>query len=515
MNYRRVLVLADAADDPRSTFSVLRALVPSPEHVTIVAHQAPQLFAWLAPVAPERERAAGEALDRLRAAARLLAPAVDVRIAAELVIDAMTELVTSTGIDLVAIGAHERAGLALVGELRKRAAVAILYLPDGGAEGPHRLFCVGLSARERWIMASFLAAHAGPTDRAALLSGVCLSDQEIREIRSIAGISVDVQPVDGDDLLRRMLRGDIPADPHLIVLPRFPPLLLLAAARRDPVLVLPAIRARSAEWQRAIDIPDLLDDGSVIRVRTEYAVGVGRRTPIADQELEFYRDGATVARVFSREGKCELPSGLGDSLGVSRHDRLASLSSLDTQVAVLQPDDRPRLLFDAELRLNELRAIKQVTWAEPIGVRIRSTRSCRSLRARLRAAGLAPIVIDTSTVLDEGDAHDVSTLIDAVRLARTAARMRAHGFRIAAVVYRGPHPPSTTSFAALRSDELPALELPVDAGASATLTSALDATTNSTLIGGNRIEVELDNAKARSWLLHAIDSSQQRVHFQV
>ena len=158
----------------------------------------------MAPVAPEQEQAAGEALDRLRAAARLLAPAVDVRIAAELAIDALTELVTSTGIDLVAVGAHERAGIALVGELRKRAAVAVLYLPDGGSEGPYGLFCVGLSARERWIIASFLAAHATTTDRASLLSGVRLSDQDIRQIRSIAGITVDVQRVDGDDLFRRI-----------------------------------------------------------------------------------------------------------------------------------------------------------------------------------------------------------------------------------------------------------------------------------------------------------------------
>ena len=250
-----------------------------------------------------------------------------------------------------------------------------------------------------------------------------------------------------------------------------------------------------AEWERTIDIPDLLDDGTAIRVRAEYAVGVGRRTPVADQELEFLRDGSVVARVISRDGKCELPSGVGDSLGVARRRRDASsVSSLESHVAVIRPDSRPRVLFDVELTVQELRAIRQVTWAEPIGVRIRSTRSCRSLRAKLRAAGLPPIVIDTSTVLDEGDAHDVSTLIDGVRLARTAARMRAHGFRIAAIVYRGPHRPASTGFAAVRPDELASLQPPAAAGdAGAALTSRLDATTNSRLIAGNRIEVELDN----------------------
>ena len=40
-------------------------------------------------------------------------------------------------------------------------------------------------------------------------------------------------------------------------------------------------------------------------------------------------------------------------------------------------------------------------------------------------------------------------------------------------------------------------------------------TTASETIAGNRIEVELDNATARGWLLSAIDASRQRVHLQV
>jgi phosphatidylserine/phosphatidylglycerophosphate/cardiolipin synthase-like enzyme len=517
MNYRRVLLLADATADPHSTFAVLRALVPSPEHLTVVAQHGAQMLAWLAPIAPREENdAAGEMLDRFRAAARPMAPDLDVRIASELTIDALVDLVTTAGIDLVAIDAHQRAAIALAGELRKRAAVAVLCLPPRGSDRPHGLLCVGLSARERSLMAAFLAIHAAAGDGPTLLSGVRLSDQEMQQLRSVAGLSVDVQQVDGEHVLRGMLRRDTGLGPRLIVLPRFPPALLLFMPRRDPVLVLPATGARTAEWQRAIDLPDVVDDGAAIRIRAEYAAGVGRRTPIADQELVFSLQGTTVARVYSRDGKCELPPGVGDALGVSRHAGTASLPSLETQVAVLRPGARPQLLFDAELRLTELQAIKTVTWAEPVGVRIRSTRSCRSLRARLRAAGLPPIVIDTSTVLDEGDAHDVSALIDAVRLARTAARMRAHGFPIAAVVYRGPHPPSTTAFAALRPDELRTLQAPGGAGgAGMTLTSRLDATTNSRLIAGNRIEVELDNPKARRWLLDAIAGSEQRVHFQV
>jgi phosphatidylserine/phosphatidylglycerophosphate/cardiolipin synthase-like enzyme len=226
-----------------------------------------------------------------------------------------------------------------------------------------------------------------------------------------------------------------------------------------------------------------------------------------------------------------LASGLGDSLGILRRPEDAGpqrLRSIETQVRVLRAGARPCLLFDADLKPDELRMVRDVTWADPVGVRVRSTLSCRSLRARLRAAGLPPIVVDAGAVLDEGDAHDVSGLVDAVRLARTAARLRAHGFDVPAIVYRGPHEPSTIGFAAVRPHHLSAFTPPSAAcdtgggtcGATghvrrADLSSQLDATTGSETIAGNRIEVELDNEKARNWLLEAIETSQRRVHFQV
>jgi len=278
------------------------------------------------------------------------------------------------------------------------------------------------------------------------------------------------------------------------------------------------VGARKAERLRAIDVPDLVDDGTSIRARAEYAVGP--RTPVANQELAFVHDGTVVARACSRDGTYELASGLGNSLAVARHQDPAdggAFGSIDARVQVLAPDARPRLLFDADLDAGDLRALGNVTWAEPVGVRVRSTRSWRSLRARLRACGLPPIVIDTGAVLDEGDAHDVSAVLDAVRLARTAARMRACGFTVSAIVYRGPYRPSTIGFAALRPEELLAFtpsasETP---SGSPSLGSRLDATTGGQTIAGNRIEVELDNAKARSWLLQAIEHSQRCVHFQV
>ena len=107
-------------------------------------------------------------------------------------------------------------------------------------------------------------------------------------------------------------------------------------------------------------------------------------------------------------------------------------------------------------------------------------------------------------------------LVDAVRLARAATRMRADGFPIAAIVYRGPHEPATQGFAAVRPEQLAALAAaPTAARGRASLAERLNATTGSEPIDGNRIEVELDNPKARTWLLSAINGSRKRVHFQV
>ena len=524
MNYRRILVLTKVESDSRATLAALRCYVPSAEHVTILAQQPTHLFGWMMPAAPPGlGEGAVAGLNTLRDEARLTAPDIDIRLAPEISVDALTDLVASIGADLVAVCADAHDVLPVVAELRKRTTVAVLYVP-GEAAPPRpggRLLCVGPGSRARRAMATFLGAHTGQDDRAVLLSGTALSDQERHELSDIAGLTLDVEPFPGTaGTVRRLVSGDSGLDSDLIVLPRFPPPLLLPRRRGHPVLVLPSLRATGTEWSRTIDLPDLVDDGRSIRVRAEYAVGVGRRTSIADQDLAFVRDGSVVARARTGDGTCQLVSGLGNALAVLRRRDQAGaevLSSTEAQVSVLRPDSRARLLFDAELDADDLRRVRDVAWAEPVGVRVRSTRSCRSLRAKLLAAGLPPIVIDTGAVLDEGDAHDVSAPLDAVRLARTAARMRSYGFHVPAIVYRGPHQPSTIGFAAVRPHELRDSAPPAadTRPGGPSLGPRLDATTGSETIAGNRVEVELDNVKARNWLLHVIENSRERVHFQV
>jgi phosphatidylserine/phosphatidylglycerophosphate/cardiolipin synthase-like enzyme len=136
---------------------------------------------------------------------------------------------------------------------------------------------------------------------------------------------------------------------------------------------------------------------------------------------------------------------------------------------------------------------------------------------RLRNAGLPTRVADASAVLDEGAAFDVPEAVDPVRLARVGARMRAAGFPVVAIVHRGRHTPSTIGFEAVRARDITAtpwmLQAPTTQPRS--LASRLETTTGATLLPGNRIEIEMDNAKARRWLLEAIAASKQRVHLQL
>jgi len=119
-------------------------------------------------------------------------------------------------------------------------------------------------------------------------------------------------------------------------------------------------------------------------------------------------------------------------------------------------------------------------------------------------------------VLDEGEALDVPEVADAVRLARAAARLRSVGYPVAAIVYRGTRPPATAGFVALRPSELSATALPAPRRLTrpVPLADRLDATTGSHVIAGNRVELELDNVRARTWLLDSIAASTKRVHLQ-
>lgn len=526
MNYRRVLLIAELEDDPGTAIAAIGRVAPDAEHLVVIARLPARAFAWLSSEAsPEFNDATETALDRLRVAVERTARTVDVEPTSEFAADRLTAIVTTCAIDVVVTSVQPLRTVPLLAELRKRTSVPLLWTHAGPTVASHdagtRLLCVGLSVGGRAAVITFLRDHASPPDRAVLLSTTPPSPEDLRDLREVSGISPEVElaAVDGDSLPQLLDRRAVQGI-DLLVLPRVPPALLLGIIP-TPVLILPPVRSAAPEWERTVDVPDLVDDGRVIRVRLDYAVGVGRRTPIADQEVGFVREGNVVARATSQYGELELPAaGMGDSVGLYRtrgQDAAKPPATVELRVTILRPGPRPLILFDAELDDAALSSIHSVAWAEPVGVRVRSMRSCQWLRTKLRRARLSPHVIDAGAVLGEGDALDVPAQVDAVRLARTAARMRADGFSVVAIVYRGPHQPSTTGFAAVRADEIAALPAPPRSALAIPVSvfSRLDMTTASEAISGNRIEVELDNEKARGWLLSSIEGSRQRVHLQV
>lgn len=249
-------------------------------------------------------------------------------------------------------------------------------------------------------------------------------------------------------------------------------------ARRwpGPVLIAPPLPLEVA-LSRPIDIPDLVNDGGVLRVRILFASGVGRHEPIPDQEVTIIA-GGTALVVTTSNGFAEIDANANDRVGVYR----TAEKSIEQEVRVINPGSLPLVLFDSEADLSRIANIRD---ADLAAVRMRPMRSCRDIRDALRRAGIGACVIDASAVLDEGEALDVGEELDRVRLSRVAAKMRHAGFPVTAVVDR------TASEQRHVED------------------------TSAELIHGNHIEIELDNPKARRWLLDGISAAVHRVHLQV
>jgi phosphatidylserine/phosphatidylglycerophosphate/cardiolipin synthase-like enzyme len=310
----------------------------------------------------------------------------------------------------------------------------------------------------------------------------------------------------------------------LLVLPRFPGQLLASGVWPAPILVLPPVPGPKPP-RLALDVPDLVLDGAVLRARLLHPAGPGRHLPIPDQEVAIVARGTVAAVAAAASGFVEIPVDLdGDAVGVYRVSEqrdVDAAAAVEARARIIRPGAGPLILFDAGLNEKEIRALagrRDTKAAALLAVRLRPTRSCRAIRARLENAGLPAAVIDASAVLDEGAAHDVGPELDGVRLARVAARMRgAGGYRVVAIVPRAASRPLTIGFAALSPEEVPGWRAPRAGGAGAPLSpeARLEATTGASPIPGGQVEIELDNATARRWLLEGIAAAQDRVHFQV
>lgn len=525
MNYRRVMVVSELGCDIAPAIAAICAIAERPERLIVVAAPPRHRPWWRSSAAENTSAAAATAwVDDARRAAKATAAEGDADVIADLDPGAVGELVTDSEVDLVVAGPAPAAALPLVTELRKRSPVAVLWLPATPAiprDGKiARLFCVALGSRAELSVVRFLRDHGDP---ALQVTASCLAratPHELSVALATAGVAASVKLVGAlgappwrvlDDLVRG---GAV----DLIVLPHLPSALLRRRTAGPPVLVLPPATPVRASVQRPLDVPDLADDGGPLRVRIGSAFGVGRNPPLEDAQIAFVTSGQVAAIVTTRRGRAELPAGIRpDSLGVFRlQDRqeMDPVVAVERRVGVVRPGTARIVLFDAELAEQELEELSRAAGVDLLAVRLRPFRSCHFLRNRLRAVDLVPIVLDASTVLDEGDALDIGEDEDAVRLARVAARMLRAGFPVSAIVHRGPHPPATNGFVAVRAGEVADRPWQRESAVVKSFADRLEFATGAAAAAGNHVQVELDNATARRWLLQAIADARERVHLQ-
>lgn len=523
MSYRRVLVLAEVGTDARPGIAAARALAPRAERLVVLACPPPSPAALRPGEVPPDDSAW---LDSIRGAADAAAATAEVGFLPELEAGAVDALVEAERVELVVAGPAPAAALGVLAELRRRRPVAVLWIPAPGAVPGDRplaeALCVALGGRARGAIAEFLRDHGEPALNVTVLSLARPSPAELAAVLAAAGIRAAVA-LAAPPLVApwRLLDACVrERGIDLVVLPRFVATVVRNARWAAPVLVLPPPAPAQRPVQRPLDVADPVDLGGALRLRLGSAYGVGRNPPIADQEVAFFSSGRVIAIVETRDGEAELtPTPAADALGVFRvgaQRAVDPVSAVERYVTVVRPGLRPLVLLDAELASAELAALAGARGADLLAVRLRPVRSCHLVRARLRDAGLGPRVVDASTVLDEGDAADVNEALDAVRLARVASRMRAAGFPVAAIVHRGGLPPDASGFAVLRAGDVAgrAWALPPAAPTPESLSDRLGAATGAAALGGNRVEVELDNRTARRWLLDAAAGARGTLHLQ-
>lgn len=520
MKYRRALFVVELGKDAAPHLAVLRRVAPQLEHLLVVAELPTPAFAWLfGEPAPDPDDGTTASLEALREATAGAASSIEVKLAPELGGEALAALCVAERIDLVAFGSRSLRSAWVVSAERKRQHAAVLWPDEKPATGPIReIACVALDGHARAAIGAFLRDHADPSMHVTLLSPTALMPDVVATELQVLGIegTVEVSSLQDAPSVQQWLdewTRERPVD--LLVFSRISTAVLLSALRAAPVLLLPPPSVVRPFGQRAIDVPDLLDDGGPIRARVDLVVAVGNLAPVPDQAVAFVSGGHVVTTVATRAGEAELSPGLVvGSLGVYRIGESAPaepVAAIEEWVAVIGPGERPLVVVDSELTDETLRALAEITGpsaTEVLAVRLRPTRSCRSIRERLRALGLSPRVLDARLVLDEGEALDVSEMLDPVRLARVASKLRSARFPVTAIVHRGQVEPFVDAFAVLTAADLEAKSSVLLAAPPAPAVAPASAP-------GNRIELELDNATARGWLLQAIARSTKTLHFQV
>lgn len=483
MNFGRAVFVVQAGRAPAPALAVLRAVAPALERLLVLVREAADL-------------------DAVRAAAVAVAPSVEVVHAEVLDAAELARRCAADDADLLVFAAATMRDAASLAAHRRELHVPVLW-PNAGPEPAlapiAQITCIALDARAQGAIEVFLRDRATPAHHVRVLSPVEIPREAVAAGRLRAGIdaTIEVSSPPGATALPRWLAAWVRERPvELVVCATMSTALLVGAVRDVPILLVPPLAAFRTRTRDALDVADAIEDRGAVRLRVDRVGWASRLAPIDDgATLELVDDHRTVATVVARGGEVELPNELS-AIAIRR-----APTEVAIPIAIVRPGLRTYVLCDAELADDTLAAIhatlETAVGIHVLAVRLRPTRPADTIRARFLAARLSAAVVDARAVLDEGDALDVAGVLDAVRLARVAARLARAGFAIAALVHRGPLAPDVDGAVAIDAGEVAArlgdaLATPPPAAAAAPATP------------GNRIELELDNATARAWLLDAI-----------
>jgi cardiolipin synthase len=526
MNYHRLLLLLDHDTDTAAVIAGLHCEAPSIERLVVVQvgrggtmtvsdglSATPSMPSSMpsstTPSTMSPGPVAGPALGSASLAALCLAEAID------LVVDAARTIQSVTAV--YGLRRLQPLPILFAGSAARAATV-----DTDDSDDRWRVRCFAIGARSRAAIRTFLRDHSDPSMCISLVGPTTPTREQLTSLLELAGTTATIadqsprppwhrqvskgQRVDDDD------DGDNDGDndTDLLVCAWLPALALLGTRTTTRVLLLPPPGPRPVQIG-VLDVADIADVGGRLRTRLALRASVGAPVPVPDQAIACVSGGIVVALADTNDGALTLPPlPTVHTLGLyrpGRHADVDPLAAVEQRVAILRPGSRPLLLCDAEVDDDTFR---QWPHLEPLLVRLRPTRPCEGIRERLRKLSLPAHVIDARAVLDEGCALDVSEAVDPVRLARVAVRLREAGFPVVAMVHRGPVVPSAPPGVAVfqegtvlaGADQVPSLSsstTPFEPG----------------VVAGNLVELELDNAIARHWLLSGIAASTRCVHLQV
>ncbi len=556
MKFERCLYCLQAGHDPTDSLAAVRRIVPAPKRVHVLLHLFGRAPLWSSPPVDPRLTAPMWPDETLIRAISDWATTFDGELAAEFDLEAVRAAVFRTAADLVVVGPFGETLPRRIGwleDVARRTERPVLFArvgrpPDGG-RGRRFLCPADPSGRGAAAVAAYLRDETTTDDEVTFLTlGEPPPTDLAVAMADLAGvtarIAVESVGVDLGALYRAVMArlAERPAD--LVILPAetatgLPGLALglfggdLLDRLGSPVLLFPRSResVASSLFRGRLEASDAFDPGrGPLALAVEALDALGRPNGFGPGELDVVTRGRSLGRARFDGGMGRIDVGEGDPrpavLGLGRPAVAAPagadpLEAVECRAAVVTPGQRRVWLADAELAPPVLAELGRLVPDRILAaVRLREEPGFADLREVLSAAGIAETpLLDAGALLDDGRPDDLPGGIEDVRLRRVASRLRAWGIAVEGVVSSGTRAYPGGAFLFATAAEALA------AGAAGLLEraeglfraprEALDELSGSELRRGNRVEVEIDNGRARRRLIELVDQARERLHVEV